>query len=235
MRITFINKLVLSAALTFAATLVGCGGGEKGAVDPIPTDLAAAETAAESGFDAALAANAAQVTTSRDALTRNWNVYKPRATGDGVPADAVASVDTAIAGLSTALSTTPTGTEAAAAFNRVSAPMSRLYAPYRPPVPTQLLDLDYFGREVLLDARRGNFTSAATHAQQLASIWTALRPNVLSSGGATQAKRMDDSVSQMQAAIGAANAGNLEAAARAEAEAVDVVEALFASLAGDHD
>ena len=35
----------------------------------------------------------------------------------------------------------------ARAFNAVSAPMARIYAVYKPPVPENLLDMDYLGRE----------------------------------------------------------------------------------------
>jgi hypothetical protein len=54
----------LATALAFVFALAACGGGSEEAVDPIPTELAGVESAAESGFDAALKPDQAQVATA---------------------------------------------------------------------------------------------------------------------------------------------------------------------------
>jgi hypothetical protein len=220
-----------SLALTLVLTLLmtACGG-EDGAVDPIPPALATVESAAETGFDAALAANRAQMATAANLASNAWADYSKRAAADGVPTDAIASTTAAIAALATLVTSNAPTLEIARAFNAVSAPMARIYAVYKPPVPENLLDMDYLGRELRLDARAADLQHATTNLDALTNQWTAFRSRVVAAGGTTQALQMDGSLAQARAAIVASDAAALEQAAVAQAEAVDAIEALFASL-----
>lgn len=224
-------KLLARRSLALALVLVvaACGG-EKGAVDPIPTELAAVETAAETGFDAALKADQTQVTSVARLTASTWAAYLKRASADGVSASALDAASAAIASVSSLAASNASALTMARAFNAVSAPMARIYAVYKPPVPTALLDLDYLGRELRLEARAVDMPRATTNLDTLASQWAAFRASVVAAGGATQASQMDGTLAQARKAIAANDAVALELAAVAQAEAVDAIETLFAQL-----
>lgn len=220
-----------SMALTLVLTLlVTACGGKEGAENPIPSDLATVESAAETGFDAALLANRAQMAAAANLASSTWDGYSKRAAADGVPSDAIASTAAAISSVTTLVTSSAPTLVIARAFNAVSAPMARIYAVYRPPVPENLLDMDYLGREIRLDARAADLQHASTNLDLLAGQWTAFRSRVVAVGGTTQAVQMDGALAQARTAIVAADAAALERAAVAQAEAVDAIEALFASL-----
>jgi hypothetical protein len=216
-----------SLAMTFVLVAAGCGGGE-GVEDPIPPELAGVEAAAEDGFDAALKADRVQVLAAAQQATNSWAAYGARASGDAAPADALDAVTAAIAALNSLAAANAPALDIARAFNRLSAPMARLYAIYEPPVPVTLLDLDHLGREVLLDARAADMQRATTDRDALSSRWTAFRAQVIAAGGTAQAAQMDGTLDQARSAIAANDPAALELAAIAEGEAVDVIENLFA-------
>jgi hypothetical protein len=219
------TRRALAAALVSAAT--ACGGGGD-AVDPIPTELANVEAAAEEGFDAALKSDRAQVLAASQKAATSWSAYRARATGDAAPADAVDAVTAAIAAVNSLAAANAPVLDIARAFNRVSAPMARLYGVYGPPVPVTLLDLDHLGREVLLDARTADLQRATTDLDALARQWTAFRAQVAAARGSAQAVQMDGTLSQARSAIAGNDPAALELAAVAEADAVDAIESLFA-------
>lgn len=213
-------------ALVLIAT--ACGGGDV-AEDPIPTELADVEAAAEDGFDAALKSDRARVLAAAQQATNRWGAYGARATGGAVPADAFDAVTAAITAVNSLVAATNApALDIARAFNCVSAPMARLYAVYGPPVPVTLLDLDHLGREVLLDARAADMQRAATDLDALATQWTAFRAQVVAARGTAQASQMDGTLGQARSAIAGNDPAALELAAVAEADAVDVIENLFA-------
>ena len=217
----------LMLALTLCLT--ACGG-EKKVEDPIPPELATVEAAAETGYDAALAADRARITAAANLANSGWADYSRRATTDGAPAVALAATTAALAQLSTLVSANAAPLVIARAFNAVSAPMARIYAVYKPPVPENLLDMDYLGRELRLEGRAADLPRATTNLDILTSQWTAFRGRVVAVGGTSQAVQMDSTLTRARSAIAANDLAALETAAIAQAEAVDAVEALFASL-----
>jgi hypothetical protein len=221
-------RRALAMALAMALVVAtACGGGDA-AADPIPTELADVEAAAEDGFDAALKPDRAQLLAAAQKATNSWAAYGARAGGDAAPADALDEVTAAITAVNSLAAANAPALDIARAFNRLSAPMARLYAIYKPPVPVTLLDLDHLGREVLLDARAADMQRATTDLDALSSRWTAFRAQVIAAGGTAQAAQMDGTLNQARNAIAANDPAALELAAVAEAEAVDVIENLFA-------
>ena len=212
-------------ALVFAAVAVA-------AVDPIPADLARIESAAEAGFDAALAADAAQAATASAAIAKSWAAYRARAVRDRVPDDAVVSVDAALAEVERATAANAPAPALARTFNSISAPLARFYAVYRPPVPPALLDLDHLGRELIIDARVADMPRARADLVRLCGRWAAFRARVMAVGGGKKsAATMDAALARARAAIEANDATALAHAALAETEVVDVIEKLFAGRA----
>ena len=207
MKIPTCRLLALTLALTLLMT--ACGS-EKGVDDPIPPELATVESAAEAGFGAALAADRARITTAATLASSGWTDYSRRAAADAVPAGALASTTAAIAQLVTLVTANAAPLVIARAFNAVSAPMARIYAVYKPPVPENLLDMDYLGRELRLDARATDLPRATTNLDALTSQWTAFRGRVVAVGGTSQALQMDAALVQARTAIAASDVAALE-------------------------
>ncbi len=220
-------SLVLMLAMTVMMT--ACGG-EKGQEDPIPPELATVESAAETGFDAALVADRVRISAAAGLASSGWADYSRRATTDGAPAAALASTSAALTQLAALVTANAAPLVIARAFNAVSAPMARLYAVYKPPVPENLLDMDYLGRELRLEARAADLPRATANLDALTSQWAAFRGRVVAVGGTNQAVQMDGTLARARTALTASDWAALETATVAQAEAVDAVEALFASL-----
>lgn len=226
------KMLLILTAASFASAGVGCSSQP---TSTIPAQLESVEATAEGTFDKVLASDFAGARTSVDELTAAWNTYKPRAIADKAPADAVTAVDNAVAALPGALAGTPQTSTAARAVNAVSAPMSRLYAVYSPSVPVAVLDLDYVGRELLVDSLASDNASATRHVDAMSSTWTVLKPKVIAAGGNAEATNFESAVSAARSAIAAGNTTELEAAATNELEVVDAIEQVFASVADPGD
>jgi hypothetical protein len=107
--------------------------------------------------------------------------------------------------------------------------MSELYALYFPAVPVAVLDLDYLGREVLLDALASDIAGAARHMDQIESSWNVLKPRVVQAGGTAESSDFDATITSARAAIAVSSPTDLEASARTELDVVDAIEAVFAS------
>jgi hypothetical protein len=211
-----------------AITCAWACGTNAAAADPIPTDLARVESAAEAGFDAALTADSTQLAKANATVKRSWAAYRGRALRDRVPADALAAVDAAIAHLDSLVAVHATGPQLARAYDAISAPMGRIYAVYKPPVPATLLDLDQLGRALIVDARVVDMPLAEADLARLAARWASFRARVVAVGDGRAVASMDAALARARAAIEARDATALERAAVAETDVVDVIEKLFA-------
>jgi hypothetical protein len=220
------NTISISCLIALQ-TQIGCS--DPAPVDPIPTDLANIEGAAEKAVDGALNNDKAAVTTQAQIITTTWTSFRPQAVTAGAPSGALTTLDAAVAGLNTTIGKSDaTSLELARAANAISAPMSQLFETYRPKIPTSLLNLDYLGREVQFDARAADFVRAGTDLTRIEQGWATLKPDTVSNGGATDAAQMDKAISDCRAGITAGNAASVETAALLELEIVDAIEGIYA-------
>lgn len=219
----------VALAFAVACSVAGCGGEGGESNDPIPKDLAALETAAETAFDQALLANATAVQEQARLISEALTRYQQQASKDGVPASALQRLTAAVQGLvAAAANHALSAIDLARTANAVSAPMEEIYTVYNPPAPPRLLTLDYLGREVILDAKDANFVRALADVNSLDTNWQSLRAKVASTaGGASAAAQFDAAITALRAALAASNAATLEAAARQVLDIVDTIEALF--------
>ncbi|MCA9552913.1 MAG: hypothetical protein KC933_22955, partial [Myxococcales bacterium] len=141
--------------------LAGCSS-QSPALSTVPSGLKDIESVAEDAYDKALAGDHAAVSADADSIDTAWNTFKTQAMTDGATAGLVASVDAAVSALKTVVTSTAGDLALARSANGVSAPMSGLFALYEDPVPPAVLELDYLGREVVLDARELRFGDAST-------------------------------------------------------------------------
>ena len=168
--------VALAFAFAVAFGVAGCGDDGDEAKDPIPKDLAAMETAAETAFDQALLANATAVQEQARLISEALTRYQQQASKDGVSASALQRLATAAQGLvAAAANHALSATDLARVADAVSAPMEEIYAVYNPPAPPKLLTLDYLGREVILDAKEANFGRALADVNSLDTNWQSVR------------------------------------------------------------
>ena len=86
------------------------------------------------------------------------------------------------------------------AANRVTYIAAQMATPYRAATPIAVALLDYYGRELEIWASQKNLPKLKETAAALERTWTALRPTVEQSGGATAARDTDRLVARIKAA-----------------------------------
>ena len=213
------------AAFPFLSLSVLAGGREFGRV---PRPLTAMESLAEDAYDHALAGQPDRVGTDARGVDGKWRLFRAQAARDGARSADLAEIDTAVADLlhrATGGSAEQVGLARAA--NRISGVMDELFGLYRPPVPPALNELDFLGREVVLNAMEAKFHEAADDVMSIRSTWLTMKDAVLAAGGRTDADSFEASLAAIDQAIAAENGVQLIARANANLELVDRLEKLF--------
>lgn len=226
---------VATGVLVAALLAAGCGSGEKGDSAQVPPALATIETTAEDAFDMALAGDSAAIQQKVTDLTSAWDQYRARATADGVSDSAVSSLDGSIQAFVALAAGAPAAVELARAANAVSEMLPQFYDLYQPAVPSQVLSLDYLGREMELDAIEGDFDRAIADLQRIDEAWQGFRDQVVAAGGANEAAAFDQSITAEGTAIESRDGVSLEAAAVQQLDLVDAIEQIFAASADPSD
>lgn len=198
----------------------------------LPRALDALESGAEDAYDYALAGQTARVATAAQRIGERWQGYRTTAASAGASSEVLSEMDAAVRGLEGALRASADPVTLARATNAISAPMDDLFALYDTPVPSSVLELDYLGREVALDARQGSFDAAGTHLDRLEHVFTSVRRAALAQDGQREVEEFQGSVNAMRAATVARDAHQLEVAANAELELVDGLEHVFERAEG---
>jgi multidrug efflux pump subunit AcrA (membrane-fusion protein) len=71
---------------------------------------------------------------------------------------------------------------------------------YNPKMPADVVRLDYYGRELEIWAARNDLGRITTTRDALRRTWHAVKPNVISHGGAAAAARTDSLVARLDSA-----------------------------------
>lgn len=119
----------------------------------------------------------------------------------------------------------------ARAANAVSAPVDAFFALYEDPVPPPVLRLDSLGREVVLDARDGDFGAASGHVDQFSTTFGQVRDALIADGGEAESTAFINDINSMRDDITAADATKLATDANDALEVVDGMEGVFAKAA----
>lgn len=193
----------------------------------VPAALEDIEAEAEHAYDVALAEDYAALADAASVIDAAWIDYRPTAEADGAGADVLSAVDDAIVGLTEAANVQGGPAVAGRAANAVSEHMPELYTLYGPKVPTEVLALDYQGREIVLDGMDVAFEAAAIDVEALSSTWDAVRPAVVDAGGDAEAADFDASVERLRGLAAGQDAAGLIDEANVNLELVDVLEGVF--------
>jgi hypothetical protein len=86
------------------------------------------------------------------------------------------------------------------ASNRVTFVAAKLSEPYHPKTPTDVVRLDYYGRELEIWSARKNVKKLAETSAELRRTWDAVKPTVVSAGGDKAAATTDALVVRLAAA-----------------------------------
>lgn len=84
--------------------------------------------------------------------------------------------------------------------NRVTFIDAQLTEAYHPKMPADIVRLDYYGRELEIWAGRNDLAKLASTRADLRRTWDAVKPNVISHGGAVAAARTDTLIMRLVAA-----------------------------------
>lgn len=86
------------------------------------------------------------------------------------------------------------------AANRVTFVGAHLTEAYHPKMPADVVRLDYYGRELEIWAARNDLGKLASTRADLQRTWDAVKPDVISHGGAPAAARTDSLVARLASA-----------------------------------
>lgn len=86
------------------------------------------------------------------------------------------------------------------AANKATFDAANLSASFDNPAPVAVTKLDYYGRQVEVQAASGDTAALKQTAAEVKSTWDGVRAQVLKNGGAAEAKKFDGLVAQLQQA-----------------------------------
>ena len=205
-----VDSTVTSAAVSSKASPAGA---------PIPAAITDVGTYGEDLFDQAKLGDWVKARAYLDSLHAAANKLSSDSSIQsqrGALDNAIASLDTAVPARKSAL--------ALDAANRVTYVAARMTIPYKAATPTEIMLLDYYGRELDLWSARKNLPKLKETATALESTWNTVRPAVVSNGGTAAAAQTDDLVAVLKAAKSPADYARV---ATPFLDQVDVLEVVF--------
>jgi hypothetical protein len=162
-----------------------------------------------------------------DQLTKVWNAYKPKAAKDGVPTEFIASFDANLADLKAAMQAKD-GLVAKESANDIRMDAVDMMTVYNPEEPTDLLRFEVMERELILDVKGKDWTSAMiSHSKCDDALWARLRPFVIKKNGVALALEMDSVLDDQRAAVEEEHKGDALEAAWDAIELMDEIADLF--------
>jgi hypothetical protein len=135
-------------------------------------------------------------------------------------------MDSSVASLATAATDAEGATVRARAANAVSGCMDDLFTLYNPQVPSELLELDYRGHEIILDALDVTLVGAITDVQVMDDFWGTLRGRVVRKDRDV-AEAFDQSLEDLRSARDSLDVQATQDAAGETLDQIDVLEGLF--------
>lgn len=216
------SKTPVLLAVVFVS---GCASGTSS--NGVPSALLALESAAEDAYDHALANDLSTLSDDATLIAEQWRQVRPKVVSDGALTQDVDAMDAAVSGFQATVGSETDPTKLARSANGISFGMDEMFALYDDAVPSDVLALDYLGRELSLDGREMDFTGAEAHVSTLEAIWNALASTVTAADGKTEADQFAAAIQTLRADIAAADATNLELDSNVALELVDDIEHVF--------
>lgn len=231
---TSVHGRSLMAATAFAvaigaASVAGCSdeagsGVASGPDQPVPSPLVRLEENSEDIIDQVPKARWTRIGGDVVVMRRAWRRYAEAARS--VDTDLARRLDRALDRLEPAAANQdPSATTQAA--NDVSAPVVELFARYASGHPVQVGRLDVIGRQIVIEAARGEVPAARGQIAAARAQWRAVKASVIGHGGCVVAKRTDATFARLQEAAAVGDAATITKAANALLELVDGMERTY--------
>lgn len=107
--------------------------------------------------------------------------------------------------------------------NRITWIGADLASQFKSPIPIEVTQLDYYGRELEISSIQEDQTSLKETAAGMVTAWNALRPSLEAAGGVSEAEKFDKLIGQVQAAGNASDFGKLAAPVLDEVDSLEKV------------
>jgi hypothetical protein len=165
--------------LFLGALLAGCGARPNRTEHDVggkPAALVDLEVTSEHAYDRAMAGDTAGMAAASTRLLDDWTKVREAANGHGTEDDILDETDAAVLAFADTARTSTDPLTLARAANRITGSLDELYAAFDPALRSDVMELDYLGRELALDGLASDLRHAATHVSLLDDRWMELRP-----------------------------------------------------------
>ena len=232
-RTVLFRFLIVGVMICFILT--GCNTGnnesdEEGTDNAVPSTLQEIEGLAEDAYDTAIMADHSGLSENVNEIDKLWQSFRSQAVQDGTNTAVATSMDNAVDSLKQLVNSSADSIALARSANAISALMSNLYDIYNPIVPSEILSLDYLGREIVLDGMETDFDSANLHVAELESTWAQIEDQIFDNGGTKEAKDYNESISTIRSAIANHDGSSLISEANQNLEVIDLMEQLYDNM-----
>jgi hypothetical protein len=166
--------------LVLGVLLAGCGAGAKrvdhagGGAGTSP--LADLEATSEQAYDRAVAGDTGAMAAASTRLLDDWTKVREDADMRGADDDMLDEIDQAVIAFSNTARASTDPVTLGRAANRITGSLDELFAVFDPNLRSDVMELDYLGRELALDGMASDMRHAATHQSLLQDRWMELRP-----------------------------------------------------------
>jgi hypothetical protein len=214
--------------LVLGALLAGCGARPNRAehVGGKPSALVDLEVTSEHAYDRAVAGDSAAVRAASTRVLDDWTQVRQDANGRGADDDVLDEVDQAVLAFADAARDSTDPVTLGRAANRITGSLDELYAAFDPALRSDVMELDYLGRELALDGMASDLRHAATHVSLLDDRWMELRPLL---GDSKSAAELAIAVRATDAAVDAKDGALLRSRADALVQRVYELETALAA------
>lgn len=192
----------------------------------VPRPLADIEGQTEDIVDKVAISDWTTVSADVAAMRNDWARYSTAAVTDGIPASVVGDFQSALTRLQSAAASRDTVATAQAA-NDASGAAVEMLAHYDLGHPVQIGRLDVIGRQVVIDAERGDFRAAELQIQQANQQLSSAQQSLAAHGGDQVLTQATATLAEMQRLSATRDATGLKTQAAVLLEVVDGMEQLY--------
>lgn len=196
------------------------------ATSAVPKPLADIEAQAEDIVDKVAVGDWAAVTQDVSTMRTDWAAYAPTAPSAGVPVATSDAFTAALDRLGTAAAAQDAAGTAQAA-NDASGATVEMLARYDLGHPVEIGRLDVLGRQVVIDAGKGDFSAATAQIHQAERQLAAVQPSLAAQGGDQVLAQTRATLAEMQRMADAKDGAGLTTQAKVLLEVVDGMERLY--------
>ena len=197
----------------------------QGAKAALPGQLDELETAAEDIMDDADKSDWAKAQQKVDTIKKDLTALRPTFQSAGVQSQLVDGIRTPLASLEQQV-LAKNALETKVQANQITKVIPDIFDSFQVTAPTDLGRLDYLGREVALNAEKGDWTAAGSSMSEIENVWARLKPN-LNSAAQKSAADFESSINALSGDVQKQDATAVAKDSTALLDKVDVLEKAY--------